>query len=489
MARLVSAWAAVSWTAVVVACGAPGPPAADRATEGGRAGAPAAESMRPRDGEARSSGAAATSAIGNRDTDPCPRWDQIDVAHLAPLPSSPYAAVLEQVWRVVWSRHFDPTFACVNWPRLREDYGARLAGATTTTEAYARINEMLGRLGVSHLRAFAPYDLTHPSPGGTGWVPLRARWIEGAVVVTHTSLFGQGSGIARGTVLHQIDARPVAPTEGGQARAGGRRQRREVAVASHLDELLRCEPGRRRRFKLSEPGEPGRVQTRELVCVAPLGRVINFGHLRGLRARVESRMLDGKIGYLAFNVWMLPLAADLHRALGELRKAGARALILDLRGNLGGVGGMTIPVASLFMGERADLGRLVMRGVTQKLEVRPGPGDDPFLGPLALLVDERTASTSEIFAIAMGQQGRAKIYGGVPTAGMALPSLVERLPDGGLLQYPVGEYFGPGGAVAEGVGVRPDVVVARRRSDYVAGRDPVLEAAVRDLQLGQATEK
>jgi carboxyl-terminal processing protease len=74
--------------------------------------------------------------------------------------------------------------------------------------------------------------------------------------------------------------------------------------------------------------------------------------------------------------------------------------------------------------------------------------------------------------------GRVSIVGAGPSAGMALPSMMETLPDGGLIQYVVGDYHSARGTAAEGEGVVPEVVVTESRTDYATGRDPVLDAGI-----------
>jgi carboxyl-terminal processing protease len=100
-----------------------------------------------------------------------------------------------------------------------------------------------------------------------------------------------------------------------------------------------------------------------------------------------------------------------------------------------------------------------------------------------ILVDEGTASTSEIFALGLRDIGRVTICGAGPSAGMALPSMIETLPDGGMIQYVVGDYHSARGTAAEGEGVVPEVIVTESRTDYATGRDPVLDAAVEHLRV------
>ena len=172
--------------------------------------------------------------------------------------------------------------------------------------------------------------------------------------------------------------------------------------------------------------------------------------------------------------------------MAELRAQGMTALVLDLRGNPGGVGAMAIPVARMLLKEPGSLGKLQFRDFAQEFNVAANP--DAFTGPVIVLVDEGTASTSEIFAAGLRDLGRVKIYGSRPSAGAALPSMIEQLSGGAMLQYVVGDYHSSKGAVAEGDGVKPDVTVPETRADFIASKDPVLAAATAALSDASKAE-
>jgi carboxyl-terminal processing protease len=106
------------------------------------------------------------------------------------------------------------------------------------------------------------------------------------------------------------------------------------------------------------------------------------------------------------------------------------------------------------------------------------PRLDTFDGPLAILVDGLSISTSEILAGGLQDLKRARIFG-TNTAGAALPSQVEKLPNGDAFQYAVADYVSFGGKRLEGAGVKPDVEVRPDRKMLLAGKDAILEAAVR----------
>jgi carboxyl-terminal processing protease len=121
------------------------------------------------------------------------------------------------------------------------------------------------------------------------------------------------------------------------------------------------------------------------------------------------------------------------------------------------------------------LGTMYMRDTTLNFVVNPRA--EVFAGPVAVLVDALSASTSEIFAGGLKDLGRARVFG-TRTAAAALPSAFERLPNGDGFQYAVANYISQGGQPLEGLGVTPDVEVALTRDALLAGHDAVIEAAL-----------
>ncbi len=92
-------------------------------------------------------------------------------------------------------------------------------------------------------------------------------------------------------------------------------------------------------------------------------------------------------------------------------------------------------------------------------------------------MDGLSASTSEIFAGGMQDLSRARVFG-TKSAGAALPSMIERLPNGDGFQYAAASYTSESGKVLEGAGVIPDVTLPLTRAALLAGKDPALDAAL-----------
>jgi carboxyl-terminal processing protease len=191
---------------------------------------------------------------------------------------------------------------------------------------------------------------------------------------------------------------------------------------------------------------------------------------------------DGCVGVVRFNSWMPALAAAFDGAMDELRECAG--LVVDLRGNLGGVAAMVMGISGYFLTEELALG--VMR--TRKGELRfvsnprhvnmRGEPIEPYAGPLAILVDGHSASTSEFFAAGLQHVGRARVFG-EPTAGEALPAHAMRLPTGDVLIHVIADFALPSGRRLEGGGVVPDERIPSTRATLLTGRDAPLDAALR----------
>ena len=101
----------------------------------------------------------------------------------------------------------------------------------------------------------------------------------------------------------------------------------------------------------------------------------------------------------------------------------------------------------------------------------------PYAGPVAVLVDEMSASTSEFFAAGLQELGRARVFG-ARTSGQALPAQLTQLPNGDVLYHAVADFTTPRGARIEKDGVVPDEATPLARPALLAGRDAGMEAAL-----------
>jgi len=415
------------------------------------------------------------------EADACRDWSTLDVSQLAPLTEGKHAALLDAVWRRVLDKHFDPTLGCLDWAALRLVYAQRIAEAANDRQAYGHINAMLDELGQSHLRLFPPGRSEQDAMGPVS-PALTVRWIEEELVVVRSTAEGPQGLVLPGATLLAIDDVPVGKLI-ADVRARHESHAFPQRIARRVAARLSCErEGQNHKLEVTNPAKDQRHAIRIVPCLAPEGERITLGNLRDVPTRVEYSMLEGtEIGVLRFNVWMLPMVKRVRAGLEALRAAGMRALVLDLRGNPGGVGTMAVPVARMLLASEGSLGTMRFRDFEQVLNVEPGM-DAAFEGPVVVLVDEGTASTSEIFVLGLRELGRITVVGGRASAGAALPSVIEELEGGALLQYVVADYHSPQGKVVEGKGIEPDIVVEESRGDFASGRDAVIEAAREHLE-------
>ena len=167
-----------------------------------------------------------------------------------------------------------------------------------------------------------------------------------------------------------------------------------------------------------------------------------------------------KLGALTLTQFVDGAGAELRAQVEKVLHQGARGLILDMRDNPGGLLNEAVNVASIFIPD----GTIVStdgRAQPRQVYVARG-GAIPTSIPMVVLVDRGTASAAEIVTGALHDRGRAKVVG-TRTYGKGVFQEIEPLPNGGALDFTVGEYFTPngtnlgGGGVKEGVGIKPDV--------------------------------
>ncbi len=199
---------------------------------------------------------------------------------------------------------------------------------------------------------------------------------------------------------------------------------------------------------------------------------------------VQGKMLDGNVGYIRLKGFQSNTARDLSAELAALRKkagkAGLTGLVLDLRGNPGGLLDQAVLISDMFL----DKGTIVTTvGYSDKLrEVkRAQPGSAEAELPLIVLVNPASASASEIVAGALKNNDRAMVLGR-PTFGKgSVQVLYDNFPDDGALKLTIAQYLTPGDRSIQEVGITPDIEllpgrISADRVDFFAPKRQMGEA-------------
>lgn len=200
---------------------------------------------------------------------------------------------------------------------------------------------------------------------------------------------------------------------------------------------------------------------------------------------VASRLITRgktKLAYAALAQFTSGAHAKLYDGISKQLRKGAKGVILDLRGNPGGLLDEGVLVGSIFLPKGTTVVSTAGRSRARHVYPAEGGSIDPKI-PVVVIVDRNTASAAEIVSGALQDRKRAKLIG-TNSFGKGVFQEVRQLSNGGALDITVGEYFLPsgrnlgGGGVKEGKGLAPDVRVAE---DAKHPGDEQLAAAERVL--------
>ena len=391
-------------------------------------------------------------------------------------------AAFDDVWTTIRDTHWDPDLGGLDWEALREKYRPCVKSARHMSEARAAMSDLIAQLEQTHF-SILPADLLDDDDtaegdgqrdGGTG---IDVRVVDGQALVTTVD---EGSpahalGIKPGWVIVRIDDELIGPRL-----AKLRDHMADDPTAGDM-KMVRAVTGRMygpvgETVEIELLNGEDRVIVRNIELAPRRGKKVQLGLLPPFYIWFESRLIGDRIGYLAFNGFMDPLRimTAYNGAIKEFMKADG--LIIDLRGNPGGIGGMAMGMAGWLVSDKSQfLGTMKTRQTELKFVVNPRV--KTFAGPVVVLVDGLSGSTAEIFAGGLKDLGRATIVGS-RTAGAALPAQIKKLPNGDGLLYAVANYVSRGGEVLEGNGVRPHIEAPLTRDALLAGRDPALEEAI-----------
>ncbi len=391
-------------------------------------------------------------------------------------------ASFDKIWTTVRDRHWDAAkLAQVDgqrsWDDIRADYRARVEASADDRAATAIMAEMLGLLGASHyaiLSGDASGDLIAAS-GGDGTTGIRPLLVGRQILVGWVEAGSPAAlaGIRPGWEIVSVGSYNL---QAAVAKALAQPKLRQKDLLLRMAATSRLSGPAGTSVRVGFRNSAGALVVRALMRAPSKGTRASFGFLPPSTVEFESRRVKPDIGYVRFNLFLDPanLMAKFEDAVKGCAKC--RGFVIDLRGNPGGLAILGASMAGFFIDQPdTKLGTLYQRDLTLKLFVNPRL--EAYAGPLAILVDGASVSTSEIMAGGLQDLKRARVFG-TRTAGAALPSLVEQLPNGDLFQYAMANYISEGGRSLEGAGVTPDVEAAPTRAALLAGKDPALDAAV-----------
>lgn len=371
-------------------------------------------------------------------------------------------SLVAEVWRLVNRAYLDETFNHQNWWFIRERFIKR--DLATRDETYDAIREMLASLNDPYTRLLPPEQYRSLQTSTAG------------------ELTGVGLQIAKDEAEQALQV--IAPVEGSPAAAAELQPRDRILAidGQSTQDMTLDEAANRMRGPIgtqvvltvvrAEQTPHDVTLTRDLVSLNPvITRLVKISD-------------DLQIGYIRLTQFNANAATEVASTIRAFEAKGANAYVLDLRNNPGGLLSAGIDIARQWL----DTGTIVYtfdrRGVLDSFEAHgPALTEDP----LVVLVNEGTASASEILAGALQDNRRAQLVGN-KTFGKGLIQSLFDLSDGSGLVVTVAKYKTPANHDINRLGIRPDQTVALeplRRDQIATAQDTQYQAAI-DL-LSQAT--
>ena len=382
----------------------------------------------------------------------------------------------ELVWGKVNDSYWDKSFGGLDWKAVHDEFLPKIKEAPVSLDFHNVLNQMVERLKSSHFGVAPPSDVTGLNVTEkeikNGSLGMRLAWIDNQLLVIHLrkGYPAQRAGMSLGYAVTRINGKtPDELLSEFQKRHRGLDLRPEFLYRAAAYHELEGNPGGKVELEVLN-GKNKTIHLNLVLQAVPLDADVPF----------ESTKLPGNIGYIGFQAFFGGVLDNFQTAIAELHNTNG--LIIDLRGNPGGLIEMTPNMANLLCTAPGSLGTFSFRYQKQDYSFK-GSGDKAYAGKIVVLIDETSASSAEVLSGGLQDLGRVTVVGS-RSAGAVLASTVMLLPTGGSFQYVISNFQTPKGTTLEGRGVTPQIEARFSRQTLLAGRDPALEAATNFLKNG-----
>ncbi len=375
-------------------------------------------------------------------------------------------AVLDEVWQLIHENYVDDTFNSVDWQAVRMELLEQ--NYSSPEEAYDVLRSTLEQLEDPFTRFLDPeqyQSLTEQTSGELSGVGIRFQ-------------------VDRLTQFPEItDTFENSPAADARLMQGDRiiaidDQSTEGMTIQQVSDLIKGDEGTPITFTIRRWGrdEFEVVMTRAIIEVP------------SVRYSLQTEG-PNRIGYIRLTEFSAHAPEQMAQAILDLTDQGVDGFVLDLRGNPGGLLNASIDISRMWINDGAIVSTVGRDGLSETTLANHTALTDQ---PLAVLVDQRSASSSEILTGALMDNDRAVVIG-METYGKALVQRVYNLSDGSGLAVTVAHYYTPDGTDISQLGITPDIEVEMTRGESIrlsgdptllgTGSDPFYLEAITSLEL------
>ena len=414
------------------------------------------------------------------------------------------------VWQTIKDNYFDQTFSGLNWEKIKLEYKPLVLSAATDVQFHQILQKMINRLNRSHFAIIPPevYEeientklqasLREESQNGSDMdedsgeenqsekfeleplskygIGIDLRLINNQLIITRIekNSAAEKAGLKLGFAVEKINGvslkellekLEIWETDKKSVKHFLPLQLVNYIFNSELDDEI----------ALTIYDEKNQSKEIKIKREKIKGETITIGkHFPEQFLTFEAESIDEKVGYIRFNLFTVQIIEKFCSALTELKDK--QTIIIDLRGNTGGLIGALYGISGMLTDSTLELGTQIYKVGSEKLVAETKAKN--FKGNLIVLVDNLSVSSAEILAAALQENNRAVIVG-EKSAGQALPSITAVLPTGAVLIYPIANFQTPKGNFLEGKGVEPNIPVILDRNALLNGVDNQLDAALK----------
>ena len=383
--------------------------------------------------------------------------------------------VIDEVWQIIYRNYLDSTgnYDAKDWKALRKDLLSR--NYSTKDEAYEAIRGMLLTLDDPYTRFMDPQEfkeLRIDTSGELTGVGIQLSFDEDTKLLTVVAPIEDGPAALAGVQTNDL----IVGIDGEDARG----MSTEKAV-----KLIRGPIGSQVTLTLEREGELlDVVLIRDRIAINPVV------------SRVNTTPEGIDVGYIRLKQFSANAAIDMAKVVRKMEEQGVDAYVVDLRFNPGGLLGTSIEIVDQWIDPGASIVSVMKREPQGRQEVKRTTQPALTLDPLVVLVNQGSASASEILSGAIQDHGRGELVG-EQTFGKGLVQSVLSLSDGSGLTVTTAKYLTPSGRDIHELGIEPDVMSPLSLDDVRSlgpeglgtSRDPQYRAAEALLIKGLRARK